>query len=159
MTLLGIAQILFFFALVLAVTKPAGAFMYKVFGGQRTFLHPVLRPLERLIYWLGGVREDVEQSWVRYSASILSFSTFCFIFTYAIQRMQGWLPFNPQHLSTSGAPQNATSMTPDLAFNTAVSFMTNTNWQSYVPETTMSYLVQMTALAVQNFVSAAVGIA
>jgi K+-transporting ATPase ATPase A chain len=159
MTTLGIAQIVFFFALVLAITKPVGVFMFRVFEGERTFLHPILRPLERLIYWLGGVREDVEQSWVRYSASIISFSTVCFLFTYAIQRLQGWLPFNPQNFSTAGAPQGATPMTPDLAFNTAVSFMTNTNWQSYVPETTMSYFVQMAALAVQNFVSAAVGIA
>src|SRR5262245_23254562 len=159
MTTLGIAQILIFFALVLALTKPVGAFMFRVFEGERTFLHPILRPIERLIYWLGGVREDVEQSWVRYAASIISFSTVCFLFTYAIQRMQGWLPFNPQKFSTAGAPQGATTMTPDLAFNTAVSFMTNTNWQSYVPETTMSYFVQMAALAVQNFVSAAVGIA
>src|SRR5262245_7604065 len=159
MTILGIAQIVIFFGLVIAVTKPLGIFMFKVFGGERTFLHPLLRPLERAIYRLGGVREDVEQSWVRYSASVISFSTFCFIFTYAIQRLQGVLPFNPQHFSTANAPGSATAMTPDLAFNTAVSFMTNTNWQSYVPETTMSYFVQMAALAVQNFVSAAVGIA
>lgn len=159
MTILGIAQILIFFGLVLAITKPVGVFMFRVFEGERTFLHPILRPIERLIYRLGGVREDVEQSWVRYSASVISFSTFCFLFAYAIQRLQGVLPLNPQHLSTAGAPQNATPMTPDLAFNTAVSFMTNTNWQSYVPETTVSYFVQMAALAVQNFVSAAAGIA
>jgi K+-transporting ATPase ATPase A chain len=159
MTILGIAQILIFFGLVLAITKPVGVFMFRVFEGERTFLHPILRPVERLIYRLGGVAEDVEQSWVRYSASILSFSVFCFLFTYLLQRLQGVLPLNPQHLSTAGAPQNATPMTPDLAFNTAVSFMTNTNWQSYVPETTVSYFVQMAALAVQNFVSAAAGIA
>jgi potassium-transporting ATPase potassium-binding subunit len=159
MTILGIAQIVVFFALVLVVTKPIGILMFRVFQGERTFLHPLLRPVERLIYWLGGVREDVEQSWIRYSASVISFSTFCFLFTYALQRLQGVLPLNPQHFSTASAPQNATPMTPDLAFNTAVSFMTNTNWQSYVPETTVSYLVQMAALAVQNFVSSAVGIA
>ena len=159
MTILGIAQILIFFGLVVATTKPLGIFMFRVFGGERTFLHPVLRPVERLIYSLGGVREDVEQTWVRYSASLISFSTFCFLFTYGLQRLQGLLPLNPQQFSTAGAPANATPMTPDLAFNTAVSFMTNTNWQSYVPETTMSYLVQMAGLAVQNFVSAAVGIA
>src|SRR4030095_4986649 len=151
MTIVGIAQILFFFALVVAVTKPAGVFMYRVFQGERTFLHPILHPVERAIYWLGGVKEDVEQSWVRYSASVISFSTFSFIFVYAIQRLQGVLPFNPQHFSTPTAPGNATAMTPDLAFNTAVSFMTNTNWQSYVPETTMSYLTQMAGLAVQHF--------
>src|SRR5215468_1281351 len=159
MTLLGIGQIVVFFLIVLALTKPVGTFMYRVFEGQRTFLHPMLRPVERLIYWPGGVKEDEEQTWVRYSASLISFSTSCFLFAYAIQRLQGLLPLNPQHLSTAGAPQNATPMTPDLAFNTAVSFMTNTNWQSYVPETTVSYFVQMAALAVQNFVSAAVGIA
>jgi K+-transporting ATPase ATPase A chain len=159
MTLLGIAQIVVFFLIVLALTKPVGAFMYRVFEGQRTFLYPVFRPIERLIYWLGGVKEDVEQSWVAYTASLISLSTFCFLFPYAIQRLQGLLPLNPMHFSTGQAPMNATPMTPDLAFNTAVSFMTNTNWQSYSPDTTVSYLVQMAALAVQNFVSAAVGIA
>ncbi len=91
--------------------------------------------------------------------SLISFSTFCFLFPYLLQRLQGLLPLNPMHFSTGQAPMNATPMTPDLAFNTAVSFMTNTNWQSYSPDTTLSYLVQMAALAVQNFVSAAVGIA
>jgi len=159
MTILGIAQIVVFFGLVFAITKPIGVFMFRIFEGERTFLHPVLRPIERLIYRLGGVREDVEQSWVRYAASVISFSIFSFLFAYLVQRLQGILPLNPQHFSTTAAPQNATPMTPDLAFNTAVSFMTNTNWQSYVPETTVSYLVQMAALAVQNFVSAAAGIA
>src|SRR5437764_5049415 len=133
--------------------------MYRVFEGQRTFLHPVLRPVERLIYWLGGVKEYVEQTWVRYTASLISLSTFCFLFPYAIQRIQGLLPLNPMHFSTGQAPMNATPMTPDLAFNTAVSFMTNTNWQAYSPDTTLGYFVQMAALAVQNFVSSAVGIA
>ena len=159
MTLLGIAQIVIFFAIVVAITKPVGIFMYRVFEGKRTFLHPVFRPLERMIYWLGGVREDEEQSWIRYSASMISLSIFSFLFVYALQRLQGYLPLNPMHFSTLQAPQNATAMTPDLAFNTAVSFITNTNWQSYSPDTTMSYLTQMAALAVQNFVSAAVGIA
>src|SRR5437867_8882873 len=159
MTLLGITQILIFFALIFALTKPVGAFMYRVFEGQRTFLHPILRPVERLIYWLGGVQEGTEQTWVRYTASLISLSTFCFLFPYALQRLQGLLPLNPMHFSTGQAPMNTTPMTPDLAFNTAVSFMTNTNWQSYSPDTTLSYLVQMAALAVQNFVSAAVGIA
>jgi len=159
MTLLGIAQIVIFFLLVLAVTKPVGVFMCRVFEGERTFLHPVIRPLERLIYWLGGVQEDEEQSWIRYSASLISFSVFCFLFAYLIQRLQGHLPLNPMHFSTGQSPSSATPMTPDLAFNTAVSFVTNTNWQAYSPETTVSYLTQMAALAVQNFVSAAVGIA
>ncbi len=159
MTFLGITQILIFFALIFALTKPVGVFMYRVFEGQRTFLHPILRPVERLIYWLGGVQEDTEQTWIRYTASLISLSTFCFLFPYALQRLQGLLPLNPMHFSTGQAPMNATPMTPDLAFNTAVSFMTNTNWQSYSPDTTVGYLVQMAALAVQNFVSAAVGIA
>jgi K+-transporting ATPase ATPase A chain len=159
MTLLGIAQIVIFFAIVVAITKPIGVFMHRVFEGQRTFLHPVFRPLERLIYWLGGVRENEEQSWVRYSASMISLSIFSFLFVYLLQRLQGHLPLNPMHFSTPQAPSNATAMTPDLAFNTAVSFTTNTNWQSYSPDTTVSYLTQMAALAVQNFVSAAVGIA
>jgi potassium-transporting ATPase potassium-binding subunit len=159
MTLLGIAQILIFFAIVVAITKPIGTFMYRVFEGKRTFLHPVFRPMERLIYWLGGVRENDEQSWIRYSASMISLSIFSFLFVYLVQRLQGYLPLNPMHFSTPQAPQNATAMTPDLAFNTAVSFVTNTNWQSYSPDTTVSYLTQMAALAVQNFVSAAVGIA
>jgi K+-transporting ATPase ATPase A chain len=159
MTLLGIAQILIFFGLVLAVTKPAGVFMYNVFEGKRTFLHPVLRPLERIIYRLGGVKEDVEQTWVGYAMSLIAFSFFCFLFPYVLQRLQGLLPFNPMHFSTGSAPGSATPLTPDLAFNTAVSFMTNTNWQSYSPDTTLGYFVQMAVLAVQNFVSAAVGIA
>src|SRR5579883_1208402 len=159
MTLIGLAQILVFFVIVIALTKPVGAFMYRVFEGQRTFLHPVLRPVERLVYWAGGVQENVEQTWVRYSASLIAFSVFAFLFTYIIQRLQGILPLNPMHFSTPQAPMGATPMTPDLAFNTAVSFMTNTNWQSYSPDTTLGYLVQMVALAVQNFVSAAVGIA
>jgi potassium-transporting ATPase potassium-binding subunit len=159
MTPLGIAQIVFYFVVLLIITKPLGTFIYRVFEGQRTFLHPILRPLERLIYRLGGVHEDQEQSWVRYSASLISLSIFSFLFVYVIQRLQGILPLNPMHFSTGHAPQFATAMTPDLAFNTAVSFMTNTNWQSYSPDTTVTYFVQMAALAVQNFVSAAVGIA
>jgi len=159
MTLLGVAQILIFFAIVLALTKPIGTFMYRVFEGERTFLHPIFRPLEKLIYRVGGVRENEEQSWVRYAASMLSLSIFSFLFVYLLQRLQGHLPLNPMHFSTPHAPSNATPMTPDLAFNTAISFVTNTNWQSYSPDTTVSYLTQMAALAVQNFVSAAVGIA
>ena len=159
MTSIGIAQILVFFAIVLAITKPVGTFIYRVFEGERTFLHPIVRPLERLIYRLGGVREDVEQSWIGYSASMISLSIFSFLAVYLLQRLQGHLPLNPMHFSTPQAPQSATPMTPDLAFNTAVSFMTNTNWQAYSPDTTVTYLTQMAGLAVQNFVSAAVGIA
>ena len=159
MTWIGIVQILVFFGIVLAITKPAGMFMYRVFEGERTFLHPIFRPLERLIYRLSGIHEDVEQSWIGYSASMISFSIFSFLAVYLLQRLQGHLPLNPMHFSTPQAPQSATPITPDLAFNTAVSFITNTDWQSYSPDTTMSYLTQMAALAVQNFVSAAVGIA
>jgi K+-transporting ATPase ATPase A chain len=159
MTLLGVAQIAIYFAILLVITKPVGLFLYRVFEGERTFLHPIFRPVERLIYKLGGIREDEEHSWVRYSACMVSLSVFSFLFVYVLQRLQGHLPLNPMRFSTPQAPQGATPMTPDLAFNTAVSFMTNTNWQSYSPDTTVSYLTQMAALAVQNFVSAAVGIA
>jgi K+-transporting ATPase ATPase A chain len=159
MTWIGIAQILIFFGIVLVITKPVGTLMYRVFEGERTFLHPVFGPLERLIYRLSGIHDDVEQSWIGYSASMISFSIFSFLAVYLLQRLQGHLPLNPMHFSTPQAPQGATPITPDLAFNTAVSFMTNTNWQAYSPDTTVSYLTQMAALAVQNFASAAVGIA
>jgi K+-transporting ATPase ATPase A chain len=152
MTSTGILQIALFSGLVLLCTKPLGAFMARVFEGQRTFLHPVLRWLEVLTYKVIGVKEDVEQRWTHYTASLLSFSIFAFLFTYLLQRLQGWLPFNPQGLG-------AGNVSPDSAFNTAVSFTTNTNWQSYVPEVTVSYFAQMAALAVQNFASAAAGIA
>jgi len=159
MTALGIFLIVIYFLLILALTKPIGMFMYRVFEGQRTFLHPILRPLERLIYKLGGVREDEEQTWLSYAASMISISVFSVLFVYVLQRFQGHLPLNPMHFSTASAPQNATPMTPDLAFNNAISFATNTNWQSYSPDTTVSYFTNMTAFGVQNFVSAAVGIA
>jgi potassium-transporting ATPase potassium-binding subunit len=159
MTAIGLIQILFFFLIILALTKPVGAFMAKVFQGEHTFLHPILRPLERLIYRLSGVREEVEQHWTHYAGAVLAISVAKFVFTYLIQRLQGFLPLNPQGFGTANAAQGATPLTPDLAFNTAVSFMTNTNWQSYVGETTVSYFVQMAALTVQNFTSAAAGIA
>ncbi|MGJ5820836.1 potassium-transporting ATPase subunit KdpA [Paludibaculum fermentans] len=159
MTTLGVLQILVFFAVILAVTKPLGVFMTRLFSGEKTFLHPLLRPVEKLIYVLCGVDEKEEQRWTKYAASLISFSMFSFIVLYLIQRLQGVLPVNPQGFSSAHAPGGATAMTPDLAFNTAVSFVTNTNWQSYVGETTLSYLVQMAGLTVQNFVSAAAGIA
>lgn len=159
MTPNGIFQIAIYFAVILAVTKPLGTYMAKVFSGEQTFLHRLLRPLERLCYAVCGIREDSEQRWTQYAGSLLSFSFFSFLFAYLLQRLQGVLPLNPMGFSTGQAPGNATAMTPDLAFNTAVSFVTNTNWQSYVGETTLSYLVQMTALTVQNFVSAAAGVA
>ncbi len=152
MTAYGIAQIIIFFLIILALTKPLGVFMARLFEGKRTFLHPVLRPLETLTYRLIGIREDTEQRWTQYTASLLAFSIFSFLFVYLFQRLQGLLPFNPQGFDHK-------LVTPDLAFNTAVSFVANTNWQAYSGEATFSYLVQMAALAVQNFASAAAGIA
>jgi K+-transporting ATPase ATPase A chain len=152
MTTAGVFQIVLFLILILACAKPLGTYMANVFEGRRTFMHPVLRWLEVLTHKLVGVKEDVEQRWTQYTASLLSFSIFGFIIVYLLQRAQGFLPFNPQNF---GAAQ----VTPDLAFNTAVSFMTNTNWQAYTGEATLSYFVQMAALAVQNFASAAAGIA
>ncbi len=152
MTSAGVLQILLFFALILVCVKPLGAFMTNVFEGKRTFLHPLLRWLEVLTYKVSGVREDVEQRWTQYTASVLAFSIFGFLLVYVLQRAQAYLPFNPQNFGTP-------NVTPDLAFNTAVSFLTNTNWQAYSGESTLSYFVQMAALTVQNFVSAAAGLA
>ena len=152
MTSIGVLQIVVFFGLILLLTKPIGLFMSRLFQGERTFLHPIVRPVERLVYRLCGVGEDHEQRWTGYAASLLAFSFFAFLFPYLLMRLQGWLPLNPQKF---GAAQ----VSPDQAFNTAVSFMTNTNWQWYSGEAVMSYLVQMAGLAVQNFVSAAAGIA
>jgi K+-transporting ATPase ATPase A chain len=159
MTMHGFVYIVVFFLVLLALTKPLGLYMSRVFEGERTFLHPPLRPLERLIYKLCGIRETSEQRWTQYATSVIAFSLVGFLFVYAIQRLQGFLPINPMGFSTGHAPGYATPMTPDLAFNTAVSFMTNTNWQAYGGEQTLSYLVQMAALTVQNFLSAATGIA
>ena len=149
MTINGWLQIAIYSVLIILITKPFGGYITRVFNGERTFLHPVVRPLEVGIYRICGVREDEEQHWVTYAIAMLAFSFVGFVTMYAIQRLQNVLPLNP-------AGQSA--VTPDLAFNTSVSFVTNTNWQSYVPETTMSYLTQMMALTVHNFVSAATGI-
>jgi len=151
MTSAGILQIALFFGLVLVCIKALGAYMARVFEGQRTFMHPALRWLEVLTYKLIGVREEAEQRWTQYTASLLSFSIFGFLIIYLLQRAQAYLPFNPQHFGTP-------NVSPDLAFNTAVSFVTNTDWQAYSGESTLSYFVQMAALAVQNFASAAAGI-
>ncbi len=159
MTTNGILQIVVFFLLILAFVKPLGIYIAKVFAGEKTFLHPVLRPIERLCYLLGGVDESVEQRWTQYTGSLLAFSVISFLILYALQRLQGFLPFNPMGFSTAHAMSGATPMTPDLAFNTAASFLTNTNWQNYSGESTLSYLVQMAGLTVQNFVSAAAGLA
>ncbi len=152
MTSNGVFQIIVYFLVLLAVTKPAGLYMARIFHGQRTFLHPVCRWLEVLIYKLSGVREDVEQRWTQYAGALLSFSIFGFLLAYILQRAQAFLPLNPQNFGTP-------NIAPDLAFNTAVSFVTNTNWQSYSGESTLSYFVQMTALTVQNFASGAAGVA
>ncbi len=159
MTFADVLYILVYFLILLAITKPLGLYMANVYEGRRTFLHPVLRPLERLTYRVCGIRESAEQRWTQYAASVLAFSLVCFLFVYVLQRLQGFLPFNPMGFGTKHAPANHTPMTPDLAFGTAVSYITNTNWQAYGGETTMSYFTQMAALTVQNFVSAAAGIA
>src|SRR5580700_3164925 len=149
MTFNGWLQIAIFAVLVILITKPFGGYMTRVFNGERTPLRVVLHPIEVGIYNLCGVRENEEQHWISYAVAMLACSFAGFVTMYGIQRLQNVLPFNP-------AGQDAVS--PDLAFNTSVSFLTNTNWQSYVPETTMSYLTQMWALTVHNFVSAATGI-
>lgn len=150
MTINGWLQIALYCALIILLTKPAGAYMTRVFSGQHSLLSPVLGPVERALYRASGVRPEAEQHWVIYATAMLAFNGAGFLLLYALQRTQALLPLNPQGLG---------AVPPDLAFNTAVSFVTNTNWQSYVPETTMSYFVQMLGLTVQNFVSAATGIA
>jgi K+-transporting ATPase ATPase A chain len=145
----GWLQIALFGVIVIVITRPLGGYMTHVFAGERTFLSPLLHPVERFVYWCCGVDETEEQSWRLYAVSMLFFGVAGFVSLYALQRLQWYLPFNPQ--GQAGVEQV-------LAFNTSVSFVTNTNWQSYVPETTMGYLVQMAGLTVHNFVSAVVGI-
>lgn len=152
MTTIGILQIVLFFALIVLATKPLGSYMASVFAGERTLLTPLLRPLERLCYRLFGVREDEDMRWTTYAFAMLMFSLAGGVLTYALLRLQGVLPLNPQHFSGK-------DMTPDLSFNTAVSFITNTNWQNYTPEATVSYFSNMVALAMHNWMSAATGIA
>src|SRR5229473_4209240 len=150
MTANGWFQIGLFLLVIFAITKPLGIFMARVFNREKTFLDLPLRPMERLIYRLTGVREEREMRWPEYGTAMLLFSAASMLLLYVMERMQHWLLFNPQKLA---------NVSPDLAWNTAASFTTNTNWQSYTPETTMSYLTQMGGLAYHNFVSAAVGIA
>jgi K+-transporting ATPase ATPase A chain len=150
MTSSGWFQIIFFLLVIFAITKPLGVFMARVFNREKTFLDFALRPMERLIYRLCGVREDQEMHWVEYGTAMLLFSGASMVLLYLMERTQHWLGFNPQKLP---------NVAPDLAWNTAASFTTNTNWQAYVPETTMSYLTQMAGLSYHNFASAAVGIA
>jgi K+-transporting ATPase ATPase A chain len=145
----GWLQIALFGAIVMAIMRPFGGYMTRVFVGERTFLSPILSPLERVIYWCCGVDETEEQPWHIYAVSMLLFGVAGFVTLYLLLRLQWSLPFNPQ--AQAGVEQV-------LAFNTSVSFVTNTNWQSYVPETTMGYLVQMAGLTVHSFVSGAVGI-
>jgi potassium-transporting ATPase potassium-binding subunit len=149
MTLNGWAQIGLFLVAILAVTPPLGRFMTRVFSRERTFLDPLLHPIERLIYRTTGVDEAREMRWTEYAAAMLLFSVVSMVVLYVMQRVQQWLPWNPQRFA---------AVPPDLAFNTAASFTTNTNWQAYSGETTMSYFTQMAGLAYHNFVSAAVGI-
>ncbi len=150
MTINGWLQIFVFLALIFLVTKPLGIFMARVFSGERTFLDPLLRPVERLLYRVTGVDEKHEMRWTEYATAMLLFSAVSMLLLYLIQRIQYWLPFNPQHFA-GVEPEH-------LAFNTAASFTTNTNWQAYSGETTMSYFTQMAGLAYHNFASAATGI-
>ena len=152
MTSNGWLQIAIFFVLILACAKPLGSFIATIIEGRKNFMTPVLGPVERLIYRICGVTENEEQHWTRYAGALLAFSAFSAVLLYAIQRLQVWFPFNPQGYG-------AGNVSPDLGFNTAVSFTTNTNWQSYTPETTLSYFVQMAGLTVHNFTSAAAGLA
>jgi K+-transporting ATPase ATPase A chain len=150
MTLNGWLQITVFIAAILLLAKPMGVYMARVFEGRRTFLDPILRPCEKLLYRITGVRPEEEMGWASYAGAMLIFSAATLLLTYLVERLQHLLPLNPQHLP--GVPS-------DLALNTAISFTTNTNWQAYTPESTMSYLTQMLGLATHNFWSAAVGLA
>ena len=150
MTANGWVQILLFLTLILTLTKPLGVFMARVFNREHTFLDPVARPVERLLYRVTGVDENHEMGWTEYAFAMLMFSGVSMLVLYVIERVQQWLPLNPQKFG---------AVAQDLAFNTAASFTTNTNWQNYAGETTMSYLTQMAGLAYHNFTSAAVGIA
>ncbi len=143
-------QLIFYMVVLLALAKPLGTFMAKVYQGEHTFLDPVLQPLERLIYRSAGVKADDEMGWKTYAVAMILFNMLGLFVVYGLQRLQGMLPLNPQALG---------AVSPDSSWNTAVSFATNTNWQGYGGETTMSYLTQMLGLAVQNFVSAATGMA
>src|ERR1700736_5838480 len=149
MTANGWFQIGFFLLVIFLITKPLGVFLSRVFSGQRTFLNPVLRPIEKLIYRLTGIDEKHEMRWTEYAVAMLLFSGVSMAVLYLIERMQKWLPFNPQKF---------VNLEPGLAFGTAASFTTNTNWQASSGESTMSYLTQMAGLTYHNLASAAVGI-
>ena len=159
MTVYGVLQLLVFLSLLVAIARPLGSYMAKVFEGKPTILSKSLLPLEHWIYRLCGVRPDVEQTWAAYAGACLAFGIVNFLSLYVLLRMQGFFPLNPQHFGSGQAPAGAGQMTPDLAFNIAVSFMTNTSWQSYAGERTLSYLSQMLGIAVQSFTSTAAGMA
>lgn len=159
MTGIGWLQILLYLVALVALTKPSGTYIKCVMESESTWLDRVLKPVETLIYKVGGVDEKVDMHWTKYAFSMLAFSLVTLLFSYGLMRLQGALPFNPMGFSTAQAPSYGTAMTPDLAFNTAVSFTSNTNWQAYSGENTMSYLSQMLALAFHNWISAAAGIA
>jgi K+-transporting ATPase ATPase A chain len=150
MSLNGWLQIALFIALILLSAKPMGNYMTSVFERRKTFLDFLLVPVERLLYRVTGVDAAEEMRWTEYAVAMLVFSAATLVLTYVVERLQNILPWNPQHLA---------AVAPDVAINTAISFTTNTNWQSYVPESTMSYLTQMLGLATHNFWSAAVGLA
>src|SRR5271167_1636023 len=150
MTLIGWSQIVLVLALVVACAVPLSAFMARVYSGERTFLSPVLDPVERGFYRLAGVDPAREQDWYAYTIAMVVFSIAGFLSLYALQRLQNFLPLNPRGFD---------AVPPDLAFNTSSSFITNTNWQNYSGETTMSHLTQMLGLTVHNFLSAATGLA
>src|SRR6201997_1201666 len=150
MTANGWLQICLYLILLLAITKPLGVYMARVFSGEKTFMDPMLRPIERLLYRMTGVDETHEMRWTEYAVAMLLLSVVSMILLYMIMRLQQWLPWNPRHFG---------AVAPDSAFNTAASFTTNTNWQAYSGESTMSYFTQMAGLAYHNFLSAAVGIA
>ena len=149
MTTIGWVQILLYCAIIIAITPVLGGYMTRVFNGERTFLSPILRPVEAALYWAGGVDEKREQSWLMYVVGMLLFHIGGFLILYVLMRVQGVLPFNPAE---------QTAVAPDLSFNTAVSFITNTNWQNYGGEGTLSYLTQMLGMTHQNYLSAATGI-
>lgn len=159
MTGIGWLQILLYLVALVALTKPSGTYIKCVMEGESTWLDRLLKPVEALIYKVGGVDEKVDMHWTKYAFSMLAFSLVTLLFSYGVMRLQGALPFNPMGFSTDQAPSYGTALTPDLAFNTAVSFTSNTNWQAYSGENTMSYLSQMLALAFHNWISAAAGIA
>ena len=159
MTFLGICQIFFFISLILLIAQPLGLYIYNVLEGNNTLFSGILRPCEMLIYRLANIDFCEEMNWLKYTQCVIAFSLVSMLLTYLLLIFQNLLPLNPMHFGLSDAPAYATKMTPDLAFNTAISFTTNTNWQSYAGETTMTYLSQMLALAFHNFVSSATGIA